>query len=175
MGSGKLSRLRTYIFIIAGVTTLTIGTFLGWPAIARQMNDWRLLPRPERLTELYFTDYQHLPTAEQSDVTQTVTFTVHNLEHQTTTYYYTLTAQAEGQKTEYPVGTGDFVLDQDKTAVTSKVVMLPQLTGRVALKVSLEYKSIAFGDDVLTTQKQSIHYWTATDKPEKEADSHEGA
>jgi hypothetical protein len=171
-GISKLFKPQTYFFVTGFVIALSVLAFVGQPVVARKMDDWRLLPRPERLTELYFTDYRQLPTAEQFDTAQTVTFTVHNLEHQTTTYAYTLTAQSEDDKIEHSVGGGEFALAHDDSATTIKPVTLPNLTGRVIVKVNLQYQGIAFGGDAPTDQKQSIHYWTATDKKpdQKEAD-----
>ena len=133
------------------------------------MDAWRLLPRPERVTELYFTDHRQLPAATTPEVTQTILFTVHNLEHQTTTYYYTLTAMSEDDTTEHPMGGGSFTLAHDRSLTTSKTVTLPLQDERIAVKVNVEYKGVAYGDNKPSTQKQSIHYWTATiDTPDGE-------
>lgn len=125
------------------------------------MDDWQLLPRPERVTELYFTDHRQLSAAASPDAAQTVRFTVHNLEHQPTVYHYTLTAMSEGDTIEHRLGSGNFSLAHNRSQAIHKPITLPLLKGRIAVKVSLEYEGIALGDSTPSLQKQSIHYWAA--------------
>lgn len=125
------------------------------------MDDWKLLPRPERLTELYFTDYKQLRPSAGVDAPQTVAFTVRNFEHQAITYHYVLTAMSEDGLTEYPLGGGKFTLAHDRSLVVSKPIVLPPKDGRLSVRVSLQYRGLSTGNDTPKLQKQSIHYWTA--------------
>jgi hypothetical protein len=135
--------------------------------MARQMDDWQLLPRPERVTELYFTDYRQLALSTKHNRTQTVSFTVRNLEHQTTTYHYILSvAAADNMANERVVGSGSFALAHDGSLTTDKTITLPPLKGHIAVKVDLDYRGIAFGGNTSQNQKQSIHYWTSPTDPE---------
>jgi len=149
---------------------------VGRPTLAKQMDDWLLLPRPERVTELYFVDYRQLSASATPETEQTISFAVHNLEHQTTTYRYTLTAKSEDAEEDHMLGGGSFTLDHDGSKETSRTVTIPKLDGRVAVKVSLEYEGIAFGDSTPTLQTQSIHYWATTpNMPDSDKENHDGA
>ena len=143
--------------------------------LARQMDEWRLLPRLEHVTELYFTDYRQLPASVLPGARQTVAFTVRNLEHRTTGYHYKLIAMSEDEKTERPLGTGGFTLAHDDTSKVKRTVTLPALGERIAVKVSLEYMGITSGGSASGTKKQSIHYWVTPDASDPGKDTHEGA
>jgi len=163
--SSSNKRLRSTAALLAagsviGLGAIVFAAFAASPVIARQMDEWRLLPRPELVTQLYFTDYRQLPAAAAAGTEQTVLFTVRNLEYQTTTYRYTIIAVAEDDKTEYLVGDGIFTLAHDSSLATSKPVTLLPLKGRVAIRVNLEYEGIAQGNSTPVAQTQSIHYWT---------------
>ncbi len=129
--------------------------------LARQLDDWKLLPRPERVTELYFTGYRQLHPSTGLGAPQTVAFTVRNLEHQATTYSYVLTAVSEDDVIKHPLGNGKFTLAHDHSLEISKQIVLPTEEKRLSIKVSLQYKGLNAGDNVPKLQKQSIHYWTA--------------
>lgn len=126
------------------------------------MDDWKLLPRPEHLSELYFTDYRQMAVPTDTNAPQTVTFTVRNLEYQTITYHYTLAAISEGGLKERPLSSGSFALAHNHSRVISKAVVLPLGAGQLGVKVSLRYKSMDAHDSVSKLRKQSIHYWTTS-------------
>jgi hypothetical protein len=158
-------------FLAAGsVIGLSVLAVMCQPAIARQMDEWRLLPRPERVTELYFTDYRNIPGTDSFDLTQTVTFTVHNIEHRTTTYHYELTSQAEADNKEHLMAKGSFTLAHGHSLATTKNITPIASDARSTVKVNLEYEEIALGASKPTPQKQSIHYWFNGNK-EKHEDS----
>jgi hypothetical protein len=138
------------------------------------MDEWRLLPRAERVTELYFTNYRQLPTSANAGAQQTVAFTVHNLEHRTTDYHYKLTAVPEDEKTEHRLGSGNFTLTHNDSLNISRTVTIPMQDKRVAVKVTLKYMGIASGESTLSSQKQAIHYWVTSDAPDKNEDTNEG-
>jgi hypothetical protein len=101
-----------------------------------------------------------LPVAASPNKTRTVEFTVHNLEHQTVNYRYTLSVVSADSDTERLVDSGHFVLGHNHSLTTSKHITLPSVKGRVAIKATLQYEGIAPGDHVPSAQAQSIHYWT---------------
>jgi hypothetical protein len=123
-----------------------IGTVEAQP-IKNQLNAWKLLPQPERLTELYFADSAQLPSAYTPATPQHVSFTVHNLEYQTMTYHYSVTAQADGSSTTTPITSSNLQLAQNQSATTPLTVTLPNLGSRVKVSVSL------------TNVNESIDYW----------------
>ena len=132
---------------------------MAQPILAKQMDKWKLLPRPERMTELYFTDYQQLHPSIGVGTPQTVMFTVHNLEHQATTYHYVLSATSKDDAVERPLGDGKFTLAHDQSLAVSKQVVLPPIDKQLSIEVSLQYSGLNAGDTAPTLQKQSIHYW----------------
>jgi hypothetical protein len=124
-------------------------------AIVNKLNDWDLLPQPERLTELYFTDYNQLPKSLVAGSTEKVTFTVRNLEHQTTTYHYKLIATSEAQA-EQTLSNGTFILKHDESQTAQEDIIVPASLGsRISIKVDLYYQGKT--EDM---QTQSIQYWT---------------
>lgn len=133
--------------------------FAGRTAIAQQLYSWHILPRPQRLTELYFTDYTKLPQLLRAGDTQTLTFTVHNLEHQTTTYHYKVVAISPESGAEQALASGTFMLKHDASHVSQDSIVVPALEPRGGIKVDLFYQGTTLGDDTETIQTQSIHYW----------------
>lgn len=118
-----------------------------------------MLPRPQRFTELYFSDYSQLPASLKTGEVHEASFTVHNLEHRATTYRYELWAEAADGKQERRVGKGVFALAHNQSRTVSRTIAVPPLGERMAVKVDLVYRGIAFGDTAASAQKQSIHYW----------------
>ncbi|HVQ44327.1 MAG TPA: hypothetical protein VMT30_05170 [Candidatus Saccharimonadia bacterium] len=151
---------RFFGFLIVGVL-LGLGcvVFLSRSALAEQADAWHLVPRPQRFTELYFADYLRLSTAPKPGSTQTVAFTVHNLEHRSTAYRYELTSLAADEQTGKTLGSGSIMLAHGQSKVTEQVIAVPSPRKRTLIKVSLSYEGIAFGDSRPTPQTQSIHYW----------------
>lgn len=161
-------------FVMAGsAISLGLVALMAQSILAKQMDEWRLLPRLERVTELYFTDYRQLPASVSPGAQQTVAFTVHNLEHRKTDYRYKLTAMPEDEQTERQLGAGKFTLNHNDSAKIRKTVTLPLLDKRVAVKVTLEYMGIASGESTPSAQKQAIHYWVTTDLPDQKEDTNE--
>jgi hypothetical protein len=78
--------------------------------IANQMRSWHVLPEPERLTELYFTAPNNLPTTYVAGGPQTVSFTVHNLEAKDMTYRYAVTETGDTASQPADLATGSFSL-----------------------------------------------------------------
>lgn len=136
------------------------------------MDQWRLLPRPERVTELYFTDHRQLQDRTSFDAPQIVEFTVNNLEHQATTYTYTLSVVSEDSPEERQLSRDSFSLAHDRSKSIANSVDLPPHK-RAVIKVDLEYKSIANGDDTASAQRQSIHYWTTDSEKVSERDGNQ--
>lgn len=71
------------------------------------------MPEPERLTELYFAHPNSLPTKYVPGQLQTVSFTVHNLEYQTTDYTYKIVEVSTDSSQAQILTTGSFTLQQN--------------------------------------------------------------
>lgn len=123
------------------------------------MNDWLLLPRPQRFTELYFTDHTQIPAAADAGSTQKLLFTVHNLENRDTTYRYQLIAVPENGTPDRPLGEGTVTLTHNQLQTIDQAFVLPAVSGRAAIKINLSYEGIPTAGDAPVLQTQSIHWW----------------
>lgn len=56
--------------------------------IYEKMNELKLIPQPERFTELYFENHTSLPTLVSTNTPLTFSFTFHNLEGEDMVYPY---------------------------------------------------------------------------------------
>lgn len=168
----KLFRPPTYLLIAGSILSLSAVIFFGQPILAKQLDNWQLLPRPERVTEFFFSDYHPASVSANTDGVQTVEFTVRNLEHRTTDYHYTLWAVSAGGGVEQQVGNGSFALDHGHSKKTSERIILPKVGARVAVKAKLKYHGIALGDLAPSVQAQSIHYWTEPPAPDEDEGDH---
>lgn len=142
-GPGRMRFRKAVAYVIAVCSLLGIGAigFLNRTALAKEAHNWHILPQPERLTELYFTEPNQLPNGSSSE--QMIAFTVRNLEYQTTTYTYTILAESEDEdEVEHVLGEGAFTLNQNQSGTTSKTVRLPSLSGRAKVVLFLTTKDL---------------------------------
>jgi len=116
-------------------------------SIDRQMRAWKLLPEPEKLTELYFTHPNSLPTTYVPGQTQTVYFTVHNLEYQTTDYHYTISETNQSGSQSQTLSSASFSLPQNGYQKEAVNISTIDLGSRV--KVEVDLKNV----------HESIDYW----------------
>lgn len=131
---------------------------MGHAAFARALNTLQVTPHPPGVTELYFTNYHRPPASLKPGATQRLAFTVHSLEHSTTTYHYRIVAKpTEG--TERPLNEGTFTLAAGHSQTTRQTITIPPTAGRMAVEVDLDYAATTFGSSAPSTQKQSIRYW----------------
>jgi hypothetical protein len=161
---GYVSRYRKagIYFFMGIILMLGVIGIANRQAIYDQFYDWKLIPRPERLTELYFTDHRNIPQAYAPGKALTMSFTVRNLEHRATGYDYTI-SQTTTDGTAKQLADGSFSLAHEhKKAVSVRVVPADLGTAeRSRFVVTISYQGIAFGEDSPSTQKQSIYYWTS--------------
>jgi hypothetical protein len=155
----KFFKSNTYFFVIFGSVSLGAALFIGQAAIAKQMNDWQLLPRPQRFTELYFTN-RALPPVLKRGTNQKIAFTLHNLEHEFINYHYALVAVSDKDSQEQPLAKGNVGLAYDQSKSINQLITAPKFGTRLAIRVNLEYDGIAFGADKPGPEKQSIQFWT---------------
>lgn len=113
-------------------------TAINASAINRQLHTWKLLPEPERLTELYFTDHAKLPTTYTPGETQTVSFSIHNLEYRTVQYNYRITQTDGDGNNGIELANGSVTLDQNQTTNESAAVILTDFGPKSRLNVVLE-------------------------------------
>lgn len=110
--SKPFSQSTILIVICFACLFITLACTTWRPAISRQLNAWKLLPEPEKLTELYFTKPNNLPTTYVAGSSQQVNFTVHNLEYQTMTYKYAIVEQNQNDTQHQTLAANSFTLEQ---------------------------------------------------------------
>jgi hypothetical protein len=137
------------------------------------MNDWLLLPRPQRFTELYFTDHHKLPSTIHVGTTQEFPFTVRNLEHQNTTYHYQIIALPEDGRPEHLLSEGTFTLAHNQLQMIDQAFVLPVASGYVTAKINLNYKGIPTASNTPVMQTQSI-YWRINIAPHSDYEERNG-
>jgi uncharacterized membrane protein len=150
-------RLFYYTTLCGFACVCTFFAYSGRRVLASQLNSWKLLPQPERFTELYFTA-PSLPTHFKRGRSEVVAFTIHNLEHQTIQYHYLLTVQTEDGKKQF-LGDGTIAVAYDHAQNVRRTITVPLSARRVKVQVSLQYSGIPFGQNKANIETQSIHYW----------------
>ncbi|HRN69940.1 MAG TPA: hypothetical protein PLS49_02035 [Candidatus Woesebacteria bacterium] len=119
--------------------------FADKSAIISWLNEYKLLPQPERFTELYFEDHTNLPTHLIASDEADFKFTVHNLEYEPFTYNYTV--KAESTQSAELLDEGTFTLNHDEYKTIGGTISTQEAQIRTKINVSLENKN------------QSIHFW----------------
>ena len=150
--------IKVIAFILSTLLLIIIGMSQR-QAIYDQLYDWKLTPRPERLTELYFTDHTNLPSTYSVGEKQTVDFTIHNLEYRDAEYSYVITVSSEDGMVQREINGNPFTLVHDEFREISLDFVPVDLGTRSKVTVTLDYDGIAFGEDDPSPQTQSIHYW----------------
>jgi Protein of unknown function (DUF1616) len=142
------SQRRRNLFIILGIFVVVASTsavaILNRSAINRQLHAWKVLPEPERLTELYFSDHAHLPGYYIPGDAQNVAFTVHNLEYRTTSYKYTITQQSRDGSQTQELGSGNFTIKEGQYQKTTVSITLADLGTDTKVVVKLNDESIHY-------------------------------
>lgn len=143
---------------------------VGHPIVAAQLHEWQLSPRPERFTELFFTDAAQVSAiASSPHLTNHIpTFTIHNLEHQSTRYRYEITAIPSDTGVAQPLGGGEATLAHNQRQTFEQTIAIPRFMVRTMVKISLEYEGISFGQNTPSPKGQSIHYWIEGNRPGSE-------
>jgi uncharacterized membrane protein len=115
--------------------------------IKNQLNSWKLLPQPERLTELYYVNPNSLPSTYTPGVNQKFGFTVHNVEYRNTDYTYQIEEENQAGSQTVTLQQGSFWLSQNQYKTIDENVNLSDLGPRVQIVVNL------------SNVNESIDYW----------------
>lgn len=151
---------------LAAMTACAVGgvAFASSGTIARQLNDWDMLPKPEPYTLLYFNEPAQLPAIAGADSEQYISATVRNMQHEPTTYRYTISA--------VPFGGGPHIIKQGECAAKHNTdctinerFALPALAPRMQVRIDLSYMGRSHDQPSKTEQKQSLHYWVDVTPP----------
>ncbi len=155
------AKVRKYVVpaSVATLLLLIVVAIANATAINHQLHAWKLLPEPERLTELYYENHTKLPTTFTVETPLQFSFTAHNLEYQTATYYYTISQSSEDGKKSQTLSSGSFTLPQDAYH-TQPIVVAPvyqsQFSARSQITTTIK-ADITGGPAV----NESIHFWVS--------------
>lgn len=119
-------------------------------AIHNELETLYLLPRPERLTELYFDANEKLPTSVAENQPVHFAFTIHNLE--TSDYQYTYEVLVKAQGVGHVVDSGNILVKNGQYYSKAE---------QFSLRESSKEQEVVV---VLTNKKQSIDFWLGGNK-----------
>jgi hypothetical protein len=125
---GVLALAIIIVFVAANFSVLN-----GW------LHDWNVLPEPEHLTKLYFSQSRILPSTYIPGTPQSFQFTVHNLEYRTEAYSYHIVEQSGSapilQTTQ--LASGGFVLSESHYRTTQVTINPSDLGSKVKIVVDI--------------------------------------
>jgi len=137
-------------FLLIGGATLVVGMLiffnLNRASINNELATLDLIPKPETLTELYFTDNANLPSTVTSNQVISFAFVIHNLEAADYQYTYDVSVNANG--TRQIVDSGNVLVKNNQYYVKDEKFNLMNSSGRQEVVVEL------------TNKRQSIDFWT---------------
>jgi hypothetical protein len=141
-GLFKLISLLIGVILVVGV--LILFNF-NRVALRNELAALDLIPKPEKLTELYFNNHANLPHSATRNQQISFAFVIHNLE--TTDYQYVYTVSVDMNGTRHLVDTGNILVKNGQYYVKSEKFNL--LDSSASQKVVVE----------LTNKQQAIHFW----------------
>ncbi len=140
----KLASLLMGVVLVIALITVLVN--LNKAFVYNELAALDLIPKPEKLTELYFNDNANLPVAVTSNHQAiSFTFVIHNLE--TTDYQYTYDVFVDANGGKQIVDSGKVLVKDNQYYVKKEQFKLTNLTGRQEVVVEL------------TNKKQSIDFW----------------
>ena len=141
----QLFKLVPLLIGVALVIAMLIFINLNRASVYNELFALDLIPKPEKLTELYFNDNANLPASVTSDKQLSFAFVIHNLE--TTDYQYTYDVFVDANGTKQIVDSGKVLVKDNQYYVKKEQFKLTNLTGRQEVVVEL------------TNKQQSIDFW----------------
>jgi len=126
--------------------TIVIGVLLNRASIYNELVTLDLLPKPEKLTELYFNNSANLPGHAASNQAISFTFVIHNLETTDCQYVYDVSVNANGARRI--VDSGRVFVKDSQYYIKSESFNLMSAPGSQNVTVEL------------TNKRQSIGFWT---------------
>ena len=144
--SKQLFKLITLLMIgVILVVGMIISYNLNRTSIYNELAALDLIPKPERLTELYFNNAANLPSSATSNQAISLAFVIHNLE--TTDYQYIYEVSVNVNGTRDIVDRGKVLVKNNQYYVKNENFNLMNSPGRQEVIVEL------------TNKQQSIDFW----------------
>jgi hypothetical protein len=122
------------LFIFLGAIAIC---YVERELVYRQLDEWKLIPRPERFTELYLENHSAIPQTVVPGQTVPFSFTVRNLEGEAMEYPYEIYALAENDTERRIVARGNLWLEHDGVKVVESAYSFPIDQKRVTVFVEL--------------------------------------
>jgi hypothetical protein len=136
-------------FLLGGVALL-MGMLLYFnlnrDTISTELAPLNIVPKPEKLTELYFSNNANLPSTAPGGRMIHFVFVIHNLEMADYQYRYKVSVNARGKR--QIVDGGNVVVKNDQYYVKNEQFNLLNLLGSQEVVIEL------------TNKQQSIDFWT---------------
>ena len=143
----KLNKKITFILLTIGLSVIAIISLITYKkdVVISELNSFKLLPIPENYTELYFENAQSLPSKAIKGVPAVFDFTIHNVEHKTVTYPYSVYFEYASGHREVFI-TDYITLEQNGHATIhiSHVFMNSDLHGKVVVELTSKNQTIDF-------------------------------
>lgn len=138
----KLAPLLIGVMLIVGIIVFCN---LNKEYVYNKLSALDLIPKPEKLTELYFNNNASLPSSVTSNQIISFAFVIHNLE--TTDYQYTYDVSVTDSGTKRIIDSGSILVKNNQYYLKNEKFPLMMSSGRQ--KVTVE----------LTNKQQWIDFW----------------
>jgi len=141
----KFHKLASLLLVLGLTVVVIILMNFNSAVIYNELVALDLLPKPEKVTELYFGDSAHLPASATGSQVISFTFVIHNLETTDYSYAYDVVVIANGKR---HVVDGGNVFVKNNQSFVKKEEILPE-NSPVRQDVVVE----------LVNLRQSIDFW----------------
>lgn len=121
---------------------------LNSAAVHKELASLDLVPRPEKVTELYFDNSTELPASATAHQAIHFTFVIHNLETTDYRYAYDVVIIANGGR--HIIDAGEILVKNDHFYIKKEEILLANSPGRQDVVVEL------------VDLRQSIDFWVTT-------------
>lgn len=131
--------------VVAAVVAIILLAYQAKGAIYAQLNNLKLIPQPERFTELYFLNSSFLPRETVAKQQMAFAFVIHNVEGVTTTYPYAAYFEyPDGSKTSLQGGIVSLANNASTTISVTHTFRSSNLTGEVVVNLTSLNQQIDF-------------------------------
>lgn len=143
--TGQLFKRASLLVGVIVVIGMLIFFNLNRALIYDELITLDLIPKPEKLTELYFNDNANLPSSAGANQVIRFAFVIHNLE--TIDYQYTYDVAVKANGTRHILDTGKVLVKNNQYYVKNEQFNLMNSPGSQEVVIEL------------TNKQQSIDFW----------------
>ena len=143
--SQQLLKLASLLVGVTLVGAMLIFFNMNRVSIYNELVTLDLIPKPEKLTELYFGNNANLPNSATSNQVISFAFIIHNLEMTDYQYAYNVFVNTNGKK--YSIDSGNVLVKNNQYAVKPEKFKLTNSPDSQEVVVEL------------TNKRQAIDFW----------------